>query len=763
MQAFSKVIESHDMLQSHCFAFFIDGLDEFQSTMQDDHRDLVKLLCKWAASPTGNIKICVSSREYPSFMDGFSPHLRIRFHDLTRRDMDTYIRDKLAHANAEDSFEDLVSLIMNKADGVFLWVALVVKSLREGLENGLSCSDLTREVDVLPEQLESLYKHILMSLGKSARTKAYQTFAMVAELKKHESYRMSLLAYSFFEEYETGNVFMKSERTFPMSSLTGTCGKAKAQSTSRKLAGWCKGLVEVYKRDFWVDDPSEEDSPQETPCITAWEDWSMELDFAHRSISDFLESDEVQRQMQPSLRHFDHVDAVLNLIVSDTLYENSISMYNTSRSAVTTAVILKIMHHYDLAREPYTYLQRFGKLMAIGKKKEPTCSNIDYLVPVFQGDGRVGFGIEIRSVEQGAKTVETPYEMDDTDLMDETSSNEGNARDTKRCYISDPFHGMDFLGSYDYTLWHIANSSPSSHDADISLTLACICLDDGVRKSLKVHDQRLKVLESLLERSRISPDTITNLIVPRYRGIWYESDANPSHLTLWHQVLVKALGARYYPTTQMSSNAVELHGWQSQYDGKVIQLFLRFNADTEFSFEICLNEEEKTLRRDFLLSLGKQGSVLKFTTLGSEAGLEEGWRRPWEESDIGLPSEDGTPARRQFSLRQFIELSQYDNKDKLLLMLDERSKTKVEAESNKSVETTATTGEGSISEDRTSSDDHGHGESARENFNPKLVNHTRLQLYLQDASQWLMRLKANEYVRLSVAVLTGKSRACVMR
>ncbi|KAK7698772.1 hypothetical protein SLS64_012253 [Diaporthe eres] len=206
IRAFVGVIEAHDVLKNHCFAFFIDGLDEFQATVQEDHRDLV------------------------------------------RRDMDIYIRDKLAHASTEESFENLVSLIMSKANGVFLWVALVVKSLREWLEDGLSCSDLTQEVDVLPDQLESLYKHILMSLGKSKRRKAYQTFSMVAELKKHGDYRMSLLAYSFLEEYEARvNFFMNKNNVFPMDKLTGDSGKKRAESSSRKLAGWCKGLVEPYK------------------------------------------------------------------------------------------------------------------------------------------------------------------------------------------------------------------------------------------------------------------------------------------------------------------------------------------------------------------------------------------------------------------------------------------------------------------------------------------------------------------------------------
>lgn len=439
--AFARVIESHDMLKNHCFAFFIDGLDEFQSTVQDDHRDLVKLLCRWAASPSGNIKICVSSREYPVFMDGFSPTLRIRLHDLTRRDMDTYIRDKLAHASAEDSFENLVSLIMNKANGVFLWVALVVKSLREGLENGMSCSDLTQEVDILPEQLESLYRHILTSLGKPARRKAYQTFAMVTELKKYANYRMSLLAYSFFEEYEAGGkFFMKEGNVFPMASLIGNCGKERAQSCSRRLAGWCKGLVELYETPPLK--PGKKDG-LDNPRVAEWGDWSMELDFAHRSVSDFLESDEVQRDMQLNLKAFDPVDAVLNLIVSDILYDSSKSFHNTPRSGVASTVSMRIMDDYNLIREPFTYINRLRELLAAVKPGDPTILGHTFINCHFFSRGEI---VSLCMADFVGGVAGT------TEVFQKTNSNRHEPPGTWNHYLSDPLLKLAVVGLDDYPL-----------------------------------------------------------------------------------------------------------------------------------------------------------------------------------------------------------------------------------------------------------------------------------------------------------------------
>lgn len=744
VQAFSRVIESYDMLQSHCFAFFIDGLDEFQSTVQDDHRDLVRLLCQWAASPSGNVKICVSSREYPVFMDGFTPTLRIRFHDLTRRDMDTYIRDKLEHASTEDSFEDLVSLIMSKANGVFLWVALVVKSLREGLENGMSCSELTREVDVLPEQLESLYKHILASLGKSARRKAYQTFSMVTELKKHGGYRMSLLAYSFFEEYEVGEkFFMKGKRAFPLDSLTEESGKIRAKSTSRKLSGWCKGLVEPYKTRAWNQGPKGQSS-----CIDAWEDWPMELDFAHRSVSDFLKSDDVLRDAQLNLRHFDQVDAVLHLVVSDVFYENATSVYNTSRSGITTVVVLNIMKHYNMILEPYTYLERVRELLAAGKPKEPMPAYTSLVLPIAV---EVGF-----NYAHIAKTVGDDWEAAKT--IDENSRDSTETAETEYHFISDPLQTLVFLGYYDYALWHINNAHRLSESPETVSELACTCLFQSFTSPWTTDHNPLVVLEALFERDWLSPNTITTC---RQLEVWEsfrEESGSFRGRSLWHHFLISMLVDAYDYRRKVLS-LEENTKREANYNSELCQLFLRYGADVEFSFSICVNAATTASSREFLLNLGSRGSVVKLRTLRpDEMRLDgDGWRRPWEESEIGLTSEDGAPARRHFTLREFLKFACVDKKDTVLQMLDERSKLSVDIRPNNLTTTTSIIGEmGDICEQEVAEDDGDRQRSADRRFKRKPTYKTESQYLGVDAVVWARCLLRNERVRYAVAVLIGK-------
>lgn len=756
IQAFVGVIEDQEVLKSHCFAFFIDGLDEFQTTVQEDHRDLVKLLCQWAASPAGNIKLCVSSREYPAFMDGFTPTLRIRFHDLTRRDMDIYIRDKLAHASAEESFENLVSLIMSKANGVFLWVALVVKSLREGLEDGMSCSDLTQEVDILPDQLESLYRHILMSMGKSKRKKAYQTFSMVMELKKHGNYRMSLLAYSFLEEYEAGeNFFMNGDNVFPMTKLTGEPGIKRAESSSRRLAGWCKGLVEPYERPLWGDGPVSEGS-----CAAAWKSWSMELDFVHRSISDFLESDEVQHDMQLNLRRFDHVDAILNLIISDVLYENATSIHNTSRSGITTCILLEIMKCYDLLQAPYTYLERVRELLAVGKTGEKmSATTISLMVFSWTSDE-----FRFHSVVEWAEDVSETLETDETNMN--ISSNPGESEGIRYHFISDPLQGLTLYGLYDYPLWQITNKSEFLRQPDSLSTFACFCIS-GFGAGLPGRPQHtqhivcepsrsLDIIEVLFREGWLSPSTTTSCRPVMGSHFWFRCPESSPNLTLWHYFLLELLMRRYQPTSQgVSFVTKENHEKLSQFHRKALQLFLRFKPDTEFSFDISVNGDATASKRDFLLNLDKQGLVFKFTAHCPTSVARGEWHLPWQESEAGIPSENGPDARRHFSLRELIEISSLDKKGEVLEMLDEQLNPKGEPQPNTSTTTASATGKDVGMGDQIQSKDEDQRKDGAHQKN-KPTNSTRSQNYLETFSQWAKCLWRSDYVRYAVAVLTGK-------
>ncbi|PYH92508.1 hypothetical protein BO71DRAFT_485385 [Aspergillus ellipticus CBS 707.79] len=111
---------------------FIDGLDEFAG----DHTGIVKFL-KTTAASFPHVKFCLSSRPLPVFRAAFGNSPGLELHDLTRQDMLRYAKDHLhgnssiqtVFANNAHGASHLIDEVVERADGVFLWVTLVVQSL----------------------------------------------------------------------------------------------------------------------------------------------------------------------------------------------------------------------------------------------------------------------------------------------------------------------------------------------------------------------------------------------------------------------------------------------------------------------------------------------------------------------------------------------------------------------------------------------------------------------------------------------------------
>lgn len=134
------------------FCFFIDGLDEYEG----DSMDLIKALR--ALSKLKMVKLCVSSRPWHVFKDEYvRPNYRmLKLEDLTRDDIALYVRDVLEEHERFDAlqqrdhrYQELVRQIVKKAEGVFLWVSLVVQSLLRGLTSSDRMSDLQRRIELL--------------------------------------------------------------------------------------------------------------------------------------------------------------------------------------------------------------------------------------------------------------------------------------------------------------------------------------------------------------------------------------------------------------------------------------------------------------------------------------------------------------------------------------------------------------------------------------------------------------------------------------
>ncbi|KAK4216305.1 hypothetical protein QBC37DRAFT_456012 [Rhypophila decipiens] len=151
-----RVID-HARKKEWVICMFIDGLDEYRITrrkgvffdaedelinndmtadwdqrsdspIQSSHIDIGVFILELLSTSHGSLELCVSSRELSVFEDKFSLYPRLRIHEHTADDAKKYASSKLADAQVLNADErgQLVSHIVEKAQGVFLWVRLVV-------------------------------------------------------------------------------------------------------------------------------------------------------------------------------------------------------------------------------------------------------------------------------------------------------------------------------------------------------------------------------------------------------------------------------------------------------------------------------------------------------------------------------------------------------------------------------------------------------------------------------------------------------------
>ncbi len=244
--AFSRLFQCATLYEDSNFCFFIDGMDEFEETLQGDHKELVQLLASWVQAAPHGVKLCVSSREYNVFLNFFPADKRLRLQDLTRGDMKRYVRERLQDLGQED-LDRIVRIIAEKSNGIFLWVALVVKSIRARLEDGFYASMIEEELNSLPEELEGLFRHLLNSISKLYRKQAYQTLAMV-QLSQHKTFDylpiLTLGGYSFLDDYSVDPEFAQKPH-FPFAPLCETTRSQRESNARKRLIAHCRGLVET--------------------------------------------------------------------------------------------------------------------------------------------------------------------------------------------------------------------------------------------------------------------------------------------------------------------------------------------------------------------------------------------------------------------------------------------------------------------------------------------------------------------------------------
>jgi len=274
---FDRLGECQDISRKFCF--FIDGLDEYEGNYMDG----IAFIERLSKSPA--IKIVLSSRPIPACVEAFSEKPKLQLQDLTKPDIEKYVYDTVeSHSYMvelldTDSVEALAILsdLVDKASGVFLWVVLACNSLLQGFASYDRISQLRCRVDELPPQLESLFQHMLNKIEPRYRDEASKLLRLC-----HQSQRMSgaeplySLGLALVDCHE-----MDVCRAPTFNSQTMGQKRRKCRIFEGRLRSRCCGLLEIKKagaKEICFCDGTHDDFVDST------------VSFIHRSVFEFLES-----------------------------------------------------------------------------------------------------------------------------------------------------------------------------------------------------------------------------------------------------------------------------------------------------------------------------------------------------------------------------------------------------------------------------------------------------------------------------------------
>ncbi|KAI0103215.1 hypothetical protein GGR51DRAFT_257684 [Nemania sp. FL0031] len=309
--------------ESSRFCFFIDGLDEYQG---DDHYTVIKLIDRLQTSKSA--KFCVSSRPWNVFRlhYGDAKTSTLTLEDKTKSDMAKYIRGTLELdarflqlKAREPEADGLAREVSEKANGVFLWVFLVVRELLHGLNELDDLATLQRRLRALPVDLELYFQHMLDQLDRFYQEKT--AMALLVAVTARSSPPADIV-YGI----ENGTEWPQLSRMAEIQAIDHPQRENLRLRVEYLLNKWCRDLLGISKHSDYD-----------------------RVEFLHRTVRDFLCSETIWRLLEKRAgRSFNPRLLLCRAFLAQILYHVYISQdQNTSSkpSHNVRHVILQIMYY----------------------------------------------------------------------------------------------------------------------------------------------------------------------------------------------------------------------------------------------------------------------------------------------------------------------------------------------------------------------------------------------------------------------------------
>ena len=294
-----KLLKENDFVMTR-FCFFIDGLDEYKG----EHTDIIDTVNNFVFG--SNIKVLFSSRPWVVFEQAYGDNKvhKLQLHEYTQDDIQRFVTDKFAGDSrfqelqgSDHRYEVLIEQIVERAHGVFLWVFLVVRSLRRGLVNCDTIDELHARLHTIPTDLEEYFRNMLDSTEEMYHKQAARIYQMCLSA----SGAVPLTTLSFFDQTDS-----QSCLTAEMNLWTKDEIRQIREKTRTRVMARCTDLLEVS-----VD------------CI--------DISFLHRTVHDFLTTRKVQELLEDRVGpNFDADLHLGNAIICELKHLTPLQLYTRS-------------------------------------------------------------------------------------------------------------------------------------------------------------------------------------------------------------------------------------------------------------------------------------------------------------------------------------------------------------------------------------------------------------------------------------------------
>ena len=285
--SFRRITQDSSLRRSK-LCLFIDGLDEFAG----DQSSLIDLLR--SITDGQDVKVCLSSRPYIIFEEAFSSSCTLKLQDLTRSDIERYVLDNIpslpkSHSSSlrdRQITSEIAWEIVDRANGVFLWVSLAVKDQIEGIRNQDDVEMLDKRLQTLPTEIEDVYVHLLNRISKFYKAETAQVLKTILQINFNFGIRIaggqcSVLDVALPLHKELDHIISSSADLSPTEVLL------QCQRTKRRLFTTCSAFLEI--KDHPWDSSLLRSLHFSEQQMELFRSGNVTVDFLHRSAADFFQ------------------------------------------------------------------------------------------------------------------------------------------------------------------------------------------------------------------------------------------------------------------------------------------------------------------------------------------------------------------------------------------------------------------------------------------------------------------------------------------